>query len=90
LSKRFLPAGWFERLAEPYRLGPILRLPGAGRVQLLPKPTRQRGYALLMSLAAQRGIGVQLDPVANPDFVDAYVRPMRRRPRQQLLAFASA
>jgi hypothetical protein len=90
LAERFDPDGWGQQLAGPYAGGPIFRLAGIGPMQFLPKAIRQRGYALLMNLAADRGMDVQFDPAANPDFLEPAVRPMRRPMRQQLLAFASA
>jgi hypothetical protein len=51
-----------------YRDGPRDHIPGHGPVRLLPRARRQRGYAGLLTLAAEHGLTVCISPLANPDF----------------------
>jgi DNA repair photolyase len=62
---------WLEPLLAAYDDGPMLR-DGHQVSQFLHKSKRQRGYALLMSLAANFGIAVRLNSLDNPDFQPAH------------------
>lgn len=57
-----------ERVAAAFDGGPVLAAPGQPPARYLPRPRRQRGYALLMTLAAEHGISVSVSPFTNPDF----------------------
>jgi DNA repair photolyase len=82
------------RLAEPilqgYAQGPILPMGRIAAARHLPRADRQRGYARLMALAAERGITVSVCGLTNPDFTPPRERPIRHeRPLRQLeLAYA--
>jgi DNA repair photolyase len=62
---------WGERVAAAFEGGPILTAPGQPPARYLPRPRRQRGYALLMTLAAEHGISVSVSRLTNPDFAPA-------------------
>ena len=57
-----------ERVAAAFEGGPVLTAPGLAAARYLPRPRRQRGYALLMTLAAEHGIAVSVSSFTNPDF----------------------
>jgi DNA repair photolyase len=61
---------WLEPLLSAYADGPMLR-DGGQISKFLHKSKRQRGYALLMSLAANFGISVRVNGIDNPDFQPA-------------------
>jgi DNA repair photolyase len=67
LAEALGPVGMAELVLDAYSDGPMLR-EGQQLSQFLHKSKRQRGYALLMSLAAGMGITVRLGELANPDF----------------------
>ncbi len=67
---------WLEAALSAYDDGPMLR-DGNQLSQFLHKSKRQRGYAMLMSLAANLGIEVRLSGSTNPDF---YSPPPAVRP----------
>jgi hypothetical protein len=46
----------------------VLSAPGLPPARYLPRGRRQRGYATLMALAADYGIGVGVSRTTNPDF----------------------
>ncbi len=88
LSQMLAPAGIADLVLEPYLDGPMLH-DGQQLSRFLDKSSRQRGYALLMSLAAGMGISVRLGELANPDFrgparFDAahHVRSLQQRFRE--------
>jgi DNA repair photolyase len=68
-------------LAE-YADGPRLGGNGLAPASYLPRSRRQRGYASLMALAAEYGIGVSVSGSTNPDFLppSPTVGPAQSRP----------
>jgi DNA repair photolyase len=60
--------GWSEIALSAYSDGVRIRKGPQAPALMLPKARRQRGYALLMSLAANVGIKVRLSARSNPDF----------------------
>jgi DNA repair photolyase len=70
-------------LLEEYAHGPMLTDTGLAPARYLPKARRQRGYASLMALASEFGIGVAVSRLTNPDFRPAV--PPADKPRQRLL-----
>ncbi len=66
--------------------GPLLTAAGLGAARFLPRPRRQRGYGLLMSLASTYGITVSVCGLTNPDFGAPRppVAPAKRRDRLPL------
>jgi DNA repair photolyase len=83
LSAALAPHGWDRLVLDAYAGGPMLETESIAPARYLPKPRRQRGYAVLMSLASEMGITVAVSGVTNPDFR----APPRSssRPRQRLL-----
>ena len=75
LARQCSGQSWLELLLSAYDDGPMLR-DGNQASQFLHKSKRQRGYALLMSLAANFGIAVRLNRLDNPDFQPG--RPLAR------------
>lgn len=71
-------------LLAQYREGPVAHIPGRGRVRLLPRTRRQRGYAGLLNLAAEHGLTVCISPLANPDFDRPRPAPPRETPLPRL------
>ena len=59
---------------ESYAGGPVLPMGMIAPAQHLPRRERQRGYALLMALAANRGIAVSVSALSNPDFATGAAR----------------
>jgi DNA repair photolyase len=77
--------GWAEPVLESYAQGPILPMGRIAAARHLPRADRQRGYARLMALAAERGIKVSVCGLTNPDFKaprERIVHP--QRPLKQL------
>ncbi|HEV3143470.1 MAG TPA: radical SAM protein [Gemmataceae bacterium] len=68
IAKALEPAGWSELVLSAYADGVRIRKGPLAPAVLLSKPRRQRGYALLMALAANVGITVRLSARSNPDF----------------------
>jgi DNA repair photolyase len=62
------PSGWSELVLSPYSDGVRIRKGPQAPALMLSKARRQRGYALLMALAANVGISVRLSSRSNPDF----------------------
>jgi DNA repair photolyase len=62
------PLGLDRPVSSEFQNGPYLKSPASPPAQYLPKYRRQRGYAILMALAAERGITVRISALANPDF----------------------
>jgi len=60
--------GGAEAVLDAYSGGPTLQAGVARPACFLPKTRRQRGYAALMALAAERGITVSVSGALNPDF----------------------
>lgn len=76
VQEQLEPHGWSELVLAAYANAHITREPGHAPVLFLPKNRRQRGYALLTSIAAELGMEVRLSRTANPDFE----RPKRPDP----------
>jgi DNA repair photolyase len=70
IERQCADQSWLELLFSAYDDGPMLR-DGNQVSQFLLKSKRQRGYALLMSLAANFGIAVRVNRLDNPDFQPA-------------------
>lgn len=70
IERAWAEHSWLEPLLSAYADGPMLR-DGRQVSQFLHKSKRQRGYALLMSLAANFGISMRLKGIDNPDFQSA-------------------
>jgi DNA repair photolyase len=83
LRKALGPHGWAEQVVQAFRGGPILTAAGLAPARYLPRPRRQRGYALLMTLAASQGIAVTISRLTNPDF--AAPKPTAAGPRPRLV-----
>lgn len=66
--ERLEPIGMAEAVLEAYRRGPIIRMPGLGRCQFLPRSRRQKNCATLMALAATHGLRFSVSAWSNPDF----------------------
>lgn len=88
------PHGWSELVLSAYSEALVIREPGEPQRIFLSKSRRQRGYALLMSIAAEHGLATRLSFTSNPDFqprqapdaagsarFQAFIRSLRRRPR---------
>jgi DNA repair photolyase len=74
--------GWAEPIIDAYAYGPTLAMGSIAPAKHLPQAQRQRGYALLMALAASRGITVSVSGLTNPDFKPP--RPASPRPETSL------
>jgi DNA repair photolyase len=59
---------WAQPLLTQYEKGPTVRFDRQVRAQLLPRRERERGYATLIALGAERGITVRINAMTNPDF----------------------
>lgn len=57
-------------LVGEYRFGPMTILPSGAPARLLPRLTRQRGFARLAGLGAGEGVSVHVCRWANPDFTE--------------------
>jgi DNA repair photolyase len=77
--------GWDRLVLDAYAEGPILQTGSNTPARFLPKTRRQRGYAALMALAAERGITVSVSALANPDFRTAAPAHTRAESRPRLL-----
>lgn len=86
LTTALAPRGLHDAVLGSYADGPVLTAPGLAAARFLPRSRRQRGYALLMSLAAVHGIRVSICGLSNPDF--GAPRPTEPRPTR-LPLFAS-
>ncbi len=84
LAKALQPLGLDEAVGDAFRGGPFLETGAVATAHYLPKPRRQRGYAALMALASELGIGVGISGLTNPDFQPGHAAPLPR-PRQRLL-----
>lgn len=60
--------GLADLVLSEFEGGPMLASAAIAAARYLPKPRRQRGYAALMALAAERGITVRVSAITNPDF----------------------
>jgi DNA repair photolyase len=68
LERILEPHGCDETVLDAFERGPVLKTEYLKAARYLPKQRRQRGYATLMSLAANLGITVSVSGVTNPDF----------------------
>ena len=66
--------GVLDGVMDAFVEGPVVRERG-DEMRLLPKAFRQRGYALMMSLAAERGLTVRMSSISNPDFRRPPIEP---------------
>ncbi|MGH9676481.1 MAG: radical SAM protein [Candidatus Acidiferrum sp.] len=57
-----------DAVLAAYEGGPMLTSAGLSSARYLPRSRRQRGYASLMTLAADFGIRVNISGLTNPDF----------------------
>jgi DNA repair photolyase len=62
------PHGWAEEVLAEFGQPKVLQDAGGVSATYLSKARRQRGYALLITIAAEFGIDVKLSRTANPDF----------------------
>jgi DNA repair photolyase len=67
MQRELASCPWLEPMLSAYEDAPLMR-DGHQLSQFLHKSKRQRGYAMLMSLAANLGIDVRLNGLTNPDF----------------------
>ncbi|MCS6975612.1 MAG: hypothetical protein NZM31_01210 [Gemmatales bacterium] len=68
VEKQWGPLGLAEPILDRYVDGPILPMGRIAAARHLPRGDRQRGYALLMALAAERDMTVHVSALTNPDF----------------------
>jgi hypothetical protein len=83
LAAALRPHGWDQLVLDEYQGGPVLQSDAIAPARYLPKPRRQRGYAVLMALASELGIAVSVSGITNPDFRTPPKADLR--PRQRLL-----
>jgi DNA repair photolyase len=62
------PLGLEDDVRAAFANGPLLSAPGLSAARYLPRARRQRGYGMLISLAARHGITVSFSGSTNPDF----------------------
>lgn len=74
-----------EVMLDAFTGGPILTSGPIAAARYLPRARRQRGYATLMSLAAERGMTVSVSATTNPDFASPRRVEEAEVPRQRLL-----
>lgn len=67
MQRELAACSWLEQVLSAYDDAPMMR-DGHQLSQFLHKSKRQRGYAMLMSLAANLRIEVRLNGLTNPDF----------------------
>jgi hypothetical protein len=75
IEDALLSLGVLDTVLDAFVDGPIVKEYGES-IRLLPKTWRHRGYALLMSLAAERGLSVRVSSLSNPDFRTVPVQPI--------------
>jgi DNA repair photolyase len=68
LAAALAPLGLDGEVLGEYEAGPLLTAPGMSAARYLPRARRQRGYGMLISLAAAHGITVSFSVMTNPDF----------------------
>jgi DNA repair photolyase len=86
LERDLGPLGWSKPIMEAFQGGPVLAMGSIAPAQHLPRHYRQNGYALLMSLASQRGITTSVSGLTNPDFKPPRIPVVQRNdpPYRQL------
>lgn len=67
IEDALLHLGVLDVVMEAFVDGPLVKERGES-IRLLPQARRHRGYALLMSVAVDRGITVRVSSLSNPDF----------------------
>ncbi len=70
--------------------GPVLTAPGLAAARYLPRARRQRGYGMLLSLAAEYGITVSICGLTNPDFGSPRPAAPPHQPRLMTLPSSGA
>ncbi len=68
LAAALAPRGFDAVVLGAFAGGPVLTAPGLAAARYLPRARRQRGYGMLMSLAAGYGLTVSVCGLTNPDF----------------------
>jgi DNA repair photolyase len=68
LSSALEVEGFDKPVMDAFADGPVLTAPGLSAAKYLPRARRQRGYGMLISLAATQGITVSVCGLTNPDF----------------------
>jgi DNA repair photolyase len=84
LENQWGPLGLAEPVLDRYAEGPILPMGRIAAARHLPRSERQRGYALLMALAAERDMTVHISALTNPDFTIATPAIQHDRPLRQM------
>jgi DNA repair photolyase len=82
--------GIADTITEEFSSGPILAAPGLSSARYLSRSRRQRGYAAIMALAAERGIAVGISSMTNPDLPTARGVAPASSSRQRSLPFFAA
>jgi DNA repair photolyase len=85
LARALKPYGRDELVLGAFAGGPVLEAGLVAAARYLPKARRQRGYAALMALGAERGITVRVSSLTNPDFRALPSSATPAPPRQRLL-----
>lgn len=71
------PLGYFDRVIHEYEKGPHLQTKSLAMSRFLPRQRRQKGYALLTSLASVHGIQVVVSHATNPDFTIPHAKQQK-------------
>jgi DNA repair photolyase len=71
------PHGWDEIVVDAFAGGPMLAGEGVAPARYLSKARRQRGYAMIVSLASRLGMRVSISALSNPDFAPPQRLPFR-------------
>lgn len=79
LVRALRPLGWDALVIDAFAGGPMLAGDGIAPARYLPKAQRQRGYAMIVSLASRLGIRVSISALSNPDFAPPSRSPSRVR-----------
>jgi DNA repair photolyase len=79
LVRTLRPHGWDEMVLDAFADGPMLGGQGVAPARYLAKPRRQRGYAMIVSLASRLGMRVSVSAWSNPDFAPSPGLPARAR-----------
>jgi DNA repair photolyase len=79
-----------DTVTDEFDSATLLTAPGLSPAWYLPRARRQRGYAAVMALAAERGISVSITSLTNPDFPAARSVSAATSARQRLLPMFGA
>jgi DNA repair photolyase len=79
-----------DTVTEAFDAGLMLTAPGLSAAWYLPRARRQRGYATVMALAAERGMSVSISSLTNPDLPAARSMSAHTAARQRLLPMFGA